>query len=154
FRSLRRGMASQSSLLSQRSDIRRISTTKIHARRGSIIHLCMNTRPSFFRVARDPGAFVPACKPDRPRTRRLPEQPSRESHGRSLDKRPKGRYKYICNGCIANGCILKGRIMGRESSPNELPSPPPLTAPVFHILLALADEERHGYAIMQDVALQ
>jgi len=30
----------------------------------------------------------------------------------------------------------------------------PLTAPVFHILLALADEERHGYGIMQDVAWQ
>jgi len=30
----------------------------------------------------------------------------------------------------------------------------PLTAPVFHILLALSDEERHGYGIMQDVARQ
>ena len=30
----------------------------------------------------------------------------------------------------------------------------PLTQPVFHILLALADEERHGYGIMQDVAKQ
>ena len=30
----------------------------------------------------------------------------------------------------------------------------PLTPPVFHILLALADEERHGYGIMQDVARQ
>jgi len=28
----------------------------------------------------------------------------------------------------------------------------PLTRPVFHILLALADGERHGYAIMQEVA--
>jgi DNA-binding PadR family transcriptional regulator len=27
----------------------------------------------------------------------------------------------------------------------------PLTPPVFHILLALADGERHGYAIMQEV---
>ena len=35
--------------------------------------------------------------------------------------------------------------------PNELL---PLTPPVFHILLALADEERHGYGIMQDVARQ
>jgi len=31
---------------------------------------------------------------------------------------------------------------------------PPLTPPVFHILLALAEEERHGYGIMQDVAQQ
>jgi DNA-binding PadR family transcriptional regulator len=30
----------------------------------------------------------------------------------------------------------------------------PLTPPVFHILLALADEDKHGYAIMQDVARQ
>jgi len=30
----------------------------------------------------------------------------------------------------------------------------PLTPPVFHILLALADEERHGYGIMLDVARQ
>ena len=30
----------------------------------------------------------------------------------------------------------------------------PLTAPVFHILVALAEEERHGYGIMQDVAEQ
>src|SRR5215831_6925385 len=29
-----------------------------------------------------------------------------------------------------------------------------LTPPVFHILLALADEEKHGYGIMQDVARQ
>lgn len=32
--------------------------------------------------------------------------------------------------------------------------PLPLTAPVFHILVALSDGERHGYAIMQDVASQ
>jgi DNA-binding PadR family transcriptional regulator len=30
----------------------------------------------------------------------------------------------------------------------------PLTPPVFHILLALVDQERHGYGIMQDVARQ
>jgi len=29
---------------------------------------------------------------------------------------------------------------------------PPLTPAVFHILLALADEDRHGYAIMQEVS--
>jgi DNA-binding PadR family transcriptional regulator len=41
--------------------------------------------------------------------------------------------------------------MTRPRSPHELL---PLTQPVFHILLALADEERHGYGIMQDVARQ
>lgn len=30
----------------------------------------------------------------------------------------------------------------------------PLTPPVFHILLALSDDERHGYGIMQEVARQ
>jgi DNA-binding PadR family transcriptional regulator len=29
-----------------------------------------------------------------------------------------------------------------------------LTPAVFHILLALADEERHGYGIMQEIALR
>jgi DNA-binding PadR family transcriptional regulator len=41
--------------------------------------------------------------------------------------------------------------MKKERSAGELL---PLTQPVFHILLALADEERHGYGIMQDVAQQ
>ena len=35
----------------------------------------------------------------------------------------------------------------RDSIPALLPLPPA----TFHILLALADEERHGYAIIQDV---
>jgi DNA-binding PadR family transcriptional regulator len=41
--------------------------------------------------------------------------------------------------------------MGKQRPPSETL---PLTPPVFHILLALADEERHGYGIMQDVARQ
>lgn len=41
--------------------------------------------------------------------------------------------------------------MAKTPSPHELL---PLTPPVFHILLALADDERHGYGIMQDVAQQ
>ena len=41
--------------------------------------------------------------------------------------------------------------MPKLQSPRELL---PLTPPVFHILLALANEERHGYGIMQDVAGQ
>jgi DNA-binding PadR family transcriptional regulator len=36
-----------------------------------------------------------------------------------------------------------------EKSPNEFL---PLSNAVFHILIALADGETHGYAIMQDVA--
>ena len=39
--------------------------------------------------------------------------------------------------------------MTKHRSPQELL---PLTPPVFHILLALAEEERHGYGIMQDVS--
>jgi DNA-binding PadR family transcriptional regulator len=38
----------------------------------------------------------------------------------------------------------------RQSTENLLP----LTPPVFHILMALADGERHGYGIMQEVARQ
>ena len=38
--------------------------------------------------------------------------------------------------------------MNRQKSAAELL---PLTAPVFHILLVLADGERHGYAIMREV---
>jgi DNA-binding PadR family transcriptional regulator len=41
--------------------------------------------------------------------------------------------------------------MAKQRPPSEIL---PLTPPVFHILLALADEERHGYGIMQDVARQ
>src|SRR6478736_1235707 len=43
-------------------------------------------------------------------------------------------------------------IRNRYSMPK--PDLLPLTPPVFHILLSLAAEERHGYAIMQDVAQQ
>ncbi len=41
--------------------------------------------------------------------------------------------------------------MVNERSPQEML---PLTPPVFHILLSLAGEERHGYGIMQDVLQQ
>ncbi|HLK67278.1 MAG TPA: PadR family transcriptional regulator [Bryobacteraceae bacterium] len=37
----------------------------------------------------------------------------------------------------------------RETSPESLL---PLPTGVFHILIALADRDRHGYSIMQDVA--
>src|SRR5216684_217546 len=39
--------------------------------------------------------------------------------------------------------------MARGKDPVDLL---PLTPPVFHILLALSDGERHGYAIMRQVA--
>ena len=39
--------------------------------------------------------------------------------------------------------------MARSRDPDELL---PLTPPVFHILVALADGERHGYAIMRQVS--
>src|SRR5580704_18045396 len=38
--------------------------------------------------------------------------------------------------------------MPRAKTPQDLL---PLTPPVFHILLALSEGERHGYAIMQEV---
>ncbi len=39
--------------------------------------------------------------------------------------------------------------MPRSKAPEDLL---PLTPPVFHILVALSDGERHGYAIMRQVA--
>ncbi len=39
--------------------------------------------------------------------------------------------------------------MAKTTTPQDLL---PLTPPVFHILLALSEGERHGYAIMQEVA--
>lgn len=37
---------------------------------------------------------------------------------------------------------------------NSSRTPQPLSPPVFHILLSLSEEERHGYGIMQDVSQQ
>src|ERR1700733_6550769 len=37
----------------------------------------------------------------------------------------------------------------RDESPDDMLPLPPAT---FHILIALADDDRHGYAIIQDVA--
>ena len=37
---------------------------------------------------------------------------------------------------------------------NEIDDLLPLPPVTFHILVALSDEDRHGYAIMQDVALR
>ena len=37
------------------------------------------------------------------------------------------------------------------TSPDEIRESLPLTPAAFHVLLALADRERHGYAIMQEV---
>jgi DNA-binding PadR family transcriptional regulator len=55
--------------------------------------------------------------------------------------------------CIEHGYIVDGVFMekskvGREIEPQDLL---PLTPAVLHILLALADEERHGYGIMREV---
>jgi DNA-binding PadR family transcriptional regulator len=44
--------------------------------------------------------------------------------------------------------------MVRRASPQELQEYLPLPQAAFHILVALADQDRHGYAIMQDVALR
>jgi len=40
----------------------------------------------------------------------------------------------------------------RPQSHDEIDALLPLPTAVFHILVALADRERHGYSIMQDVA--
>ena len=41
--------------------------------------------------------------------------------------------------------------MGASDPSDDVDSFLPLPTAVFHILVALADQERHGYAIMQDV---
>lgn len=43
-------------------------------------------------------------------------------------------------------------IMVRRLTADEVPKLLPLPQAVFRILVALADQDRHGYAIMQDVA--
>jgi DNA-binding PadR family transcriptional regulator len=43
---------------------------------------------------------------------------------------------------------VKGIMTPSEKKPEELL---PLSPAIFHILLALADDERHGYGIMQEV---
>ena len=43
-------------------------------------------------------------------------------------------------------------IIAHMSQHHEIESLLPLQASTFHILMALADDDRHGYAIIQDVA--
>jgi DNA-binding PadR family transcriptional regulator len=54
---------------------------------------------------------------------------------------------YICNGYICHGYIWRKKLC----QINQKISNQPLTPAVFHILLALADGEKHGYGIMKDV---
>ena len=42
--------------------------------------------------------------------------------------------------------------MGRSRESAETPKQEPLTPAMFHVLLALADGEKHGYAILKEVA--
>jgi DNA-binding PadR family transcriptional regulator len=65
-----------------------------------------------------------------------------------LDINTKSPY-YIFNGYIC--CGYKGHFMPDTALTPQ--SQLPLTPAVFHILLALADGEKHGYGIMQEVAL-
>jgi DNA-binding PadR family transcriptional regulator len=44
--------------------------------------------------------------------------------------------------------------MVRRLTADEVPKLLPLPQAVFQILVALADQDRHGYAIMQDVAVR
>jgi DNA-binding PadR family transcriptional regulator len=42
--------------------------------------------------------------------------------------------------------------MAKAHDPSDIDALLPLPTAVFHILVALADRDRHGYSIMQDVA--
>ena len=44
--------------------------------------------------------------------------------------------------------------MEMEQKPTQLETFLPLPAATFHILMAVAEEDRHGYAIIQDVAIR
>ena len=52
---------------------------------------------------------------------------------------------------IASQCIVP-RIMVNSSDTRDPRDLLPLTPAMFHVLVALVDEERHGYAIIKDVA--
>jgi DNA-binding PadR family transcriptional regulator len=64
------------------------------------------------------------------------------SHGQSVYDR-----QNIALTSIADMAILTAMTNEREQIDQLLPLPPV----TFHILLALLDEERHGYAVIQDV---
>src|SRR6476659_5790049 len=49
--------------------------------------------------------------------------------------------------------LYKGAFMRRASrSASGIGGPVPLTTVEFHVLLSMSDGDRHGYAILQDVA--
>ena len=61
------------------------------------------------------------------------------------------RRKFV----LTVATILPYGIVDTVTVPTQDPSPEsllPLPTAVFHILIALADRDRHGYSIMQDVA--
>ena len=57
--------------------------------------------------------------------------------------------RRLSRGAVSTLPDLQNFSLTRSTTPVHLL---PLTPPVFHILVALADGERHGYGIMQDVA--
>src|SRR5258706_13657719 len=73
------------------------------------------------------------------RQMRGPERSSTEAAGRALDA--------VALTSIATMATVS-RMTTEPENPDDLLPLPPAT---FHILLALADEDRHGYAIIQDV---
>src|ERR1035438_6934142 len=77
------------------------------------------------------------------------QHPSKEQHRPTLDASRRSSLLTRVSG--GANISVTDVFMAKPQSPHELL---PLTPPVFHILLALADEERHGYGIMQDVARQ
>jgi DNA-binding PadR family transcriptional regulator len=58
---------------------------------------------------------------------------------------------YNRSGRIVESNLEKGEGMKRTDNPEGML---PLSPAVFHILLTLADGERHGYSIMQEIAEQ
>src|SRR5207244_2451740 len=53
---------------------------------------------------------------------------------------------------VYRSSIYIGNVAGRALDDDELQKMLPLPEAAFHILVALADHDRHGYALMQEVA--
>src|SRR5258706_7621623 len=73
------------------------------------------------------------------------------SDGSFLDDR-RGRCRLTC--AASHYSVLRHNLMERHPVSNtpEAEAYLPLTAPVFHVLVALADGDKHGYAILKEVA--
>ena len=77
-----------------------------------------------------------------------------ERYGLSLLTGPHGQHerpvpRLLFTTILASSILCIDIVAMKDSTPESLL---PLPAAVFHILIALADRDRHGYSVMQEVA--